>query len=205
LTPIKRPAESSSGPPELPERLDLAVERADDAHGQRLVEPEGVADRVDALAHQQLPARADRDRRQLALRRVDLEHREVTVGEGTDQLGRIVRLVGHRHAGATAALDDVEVGDDVACGVPDETGAGATWHLRHVHREQVALGLERGDMHHRGRHLLEQVDVGLFIGAERAARCHRARRRGLGGAAFDAGRHGQQRADGDQDGAKQGG
>jgi hypothetical protein len=200
LTPIRRPAESSSGPPELPglmaasavERFDLAVERAHDAHRQRLVEAEGVADGVHALAHLQFAAGADGNRRQLGRWRVDLQHRQVAVGKRAHQLGGVAGLVGQRHARRAAALDDVEVGDDVALVVPHEAGAGAARHLHHVHAEHVALRLQRGDVHHRGRDALEEIDVGLLVGGQWPARHDRARWGGFVGAAFDAGRRDQQ-------------
>ena len=107
------------------DRLDLAVERADQAGGERLVQPEGVADGIDLLAHLQLLAAAQRNRRQLGFGGVDLQDCQVPVGEGTDQLRLEAALVGQGHPRGIGALDHMEVGDDVAAVVPDETGAGA--------------------------------------------------------------------------------
>ena len=112
----------------LVDRADLAVERADDAGGQRLVEPEGIADRVDLLADLQVAAEADRQGLELVARRADAQHGEVAVGKRAHQFGLPLRLVGERDARAARSLDDVEIGDDVPAVVPDEAAAGAARH-----------------------------------------------------------------------------
>ena len=99
LTPMRRPAESSpSGPPGVDRgiglddvtddaarrALDLPVDAAHDARGERLVEAEGVADREDALADEQVVRRADRDRAHVWRRARQLEHRDVVAGVGAD-------------------------------------------------------------------------------------------------------------------------
>ena len=73
-------------------------------------------------------------------------------GAAPTSLASQVDVVGERDAGARLrALDDVEVGDDVARVVPDEAGAGAVRDLRQVEAEGVAAHGQRGDEHHRGR------------------------------------------------------
>jgi hypothetical protein len=91
----------------------------------------------------QVAAGAQGDGRQLVLRRFDAQHGEVAVGARAHQRGVKGALVGQRHLGAVGALDDVEVGDDVAGVVPHEARAGAAWHLLHVHAEHVALRRQR--------------------------------------------------------------
>jgi hypothetical protein len=108
----------------------------------------------------QVAAGAHGDGRQLVLGRLDAQHGQVAVGEGADQLGVVGALVGQRHLGAVGALDDVEVGDDVAGRVPDEAGAGAARHLLHVQLKTVALRGQRGDVHHAGRGLCGRARCG---------------------------------------------
>jgi hypothetical protein len=99
----------------------------------------------------------------------------------------------------------MEVGDDVALVVPHKTGARAARHLLHVHAEHVALHAQAGDVHHAGGIALEDVDVGLLVGRQRAARGDRARH-GLGAALHVLGQQqggtGRQRGGRQQDVAK---
>ena len=95
LMPITRPAASSSGPPELPGliaasvwmtssivkpfgRGDLALERGDDAGGERAVEAERVADRDHRVADlQRRASRRARSGCSSTSLGVDLQQREV--------------------------------------------------------------------------------------------------------------------------------
>ena len=194
LTPMTRPAESSSGPPELPgidggvgldHVGDLAagaggqpaMQRADDAGGQRLVEAERVADREHQLSDLEVRGRADRDRRRQRPRVVHAQHREVVVGRGADDPRRQHLAGCESHGQRAGALDDVVVGDDVAGGVPDEArpgfaGAVLALGLRGLERAGAA-----DDLHHGRRRALEQLDSGALELGEGAARRDRARRR----------------------------
>ena len=58
-------------------RLDLAVERADDAARHGAVEPERVADRDDAVTDRDLARVGERERHELRGRSVDVDDREV--------------------------------------------------------------------------------------------------------------------------------
>ncbi len=81
LTSIRRPAESSRGPPELPGLIaalawitpaipaagagrERSVQRADDPGGERMAEAEGIADREHRLTDPEIGRGTDRDRRQ---------------------------------------------------------------------------------------------------------------------------------------------
>ena len=111
LTPMSRPALSSSGPPEFPgvdggvgldhiadgnpgHGIDFATEGGDDPGGEGLVETEGVADGEYALADQKIPGFADPQRSEFLARRIDPEHREVLLRGHPDHSRRPTRLIG---------------------------------------------------------------------------------------------------------------
>ena len=131
LTPITRPAASSSGPPELPGliaasvwmtssiakplgRGDAALERGHDAGGERALEPERVADRDRRVADADGAGVAERERVQVDLLGVDRQHREVGVGVLADHARRDRAVVGEGDADVERGGDDVRVGEDVA-------------------------------------------------------------------------------------------
>ena len=102
---------------------DRALDRADDPGGNRAVETERVADRDDGVAHLRRVGVAERERRQRARARVDLEDGEVARRIGADD-GRLhARAVREADPDLPGALDDVVVRDDVAGLVDDEAGA----------------------------------------------------------------------------------
>jgi hypothetical protein len=96
------------------EGLDRAVQRADDAGGERRAEPEGGATRPELPADGEVAAGVVRDRRQALYRHVDLRHRQVTLRDGADQRGVMRALVRLHEAGRARAGDPVIVDDDVA-------------------------------------------------------------------------------------------
>ena len=141
LMPITRPAASSSGPPELPGliaasvwmhvvdleavgRLDLPLQGRDDAGRQRALEAERVADRDRRVADLDAVRAAERERGQLARRRLDLQHREVGRLVAPDDLRVDDVLVGELDGDLRRALDDVRVREDRAVAVDDEARAG---------------------------------------------------------------------------------
>ena len=101
-----------------------ALERADDAAGQRLIEPERIADRKRGLTDLEFGRTAQRHRRRQLTGIPDPQHREVIVGRDADDFGLRHLARGEANRNLAAVLDDVIVGDDMAAVVPDEAGAG---------------------------------------------------------------------------------
>ena len=196
LTPIARPAEFEQRPARIARidgRVGLdhvgdlapaagrqpAFERADDAGGQRLVEPERVADREHPLADLEVVGGSDRDRGRQRPGVVDPDHREVVVRRGPHELRSQDLARGQADREAAGAFDHVIVGDDVAGGVPDETGPGLRRAVLALQlRFERAAGARAHDLHHRRRGALEDVDARAFDVRQRTARLDRARRRG---------------------------
>ena len=116
----------------LVDGLDFTVERADDAHRQRLIKTEGIADGVDALADHQIAAAADGDGPEFFARCVDTQHGEIAVGKRTDEFGVPFALVGERDARHARPLYDVKVGHDESAFIPHKAAAGAFGHLKDV-------------------------------------------------------------------------
>src|SRR5207253_6441208 len=102
--------------------FDLPAQGADNAPGDRVIEPVGIADGKGALADLQIVRRADQDRVQLALGGVDVQNGDVLVRKRPHQAGVINRLIRHADLGRAGVADDVKVGDDVPVLVPDEAG-----------------------------------------------------------------------------------
>src|SRR4029077_6467267 len=148
-------------------RLDLAAERADHPRRQALVEAERVADGEDALAHLQPFRVAERQRRQLPGRRIDLEDGQMPLGGDADELRVPGGAVGERHLGGVRAGNNVVVGDDVPLAVPDEAGPLSLGNRRFVETEDVLLHRQRGDEHRRRRGALEERDGRLLLVLER--------------------------------------
>src|SRR5262249_15476836 len=117
----------------LNDPLDRAVahrsngpsQRADDAGGERFVEPKRVSDRENALAHAKVVRGADADGAEARLGRGDANHRDVFVRGGADEGGIPCRVVRQRDADFSRFLYHMKVRDDVARIVPDEPGARA--------------------------------------------------------------------------------
>ena len=140
LTPTTLPFRSSSGPPELPWLIaasvwiassmaklfgdgDLAVQRADDARGDRLLEAEGAADRNHAVTDFQLRRVAELERLERGRRGVDVEDRDVGRRVAADDRRVVGLAVPEGHLDRLGAVDDVLVRDHVALLVVDEAGA----------------------------------------------------------------------------------
>ena len=138
LTPMRRPAESRSGPPELPGLIAASVwmtsassrssvsagrlQRADDAGGEGLVEAERIADGEGPLPDLEIVRIAEGRRAGRELP-PDAQHRQIVAGGAPDQLGAVDVAARHAHGNAAGALHHVVVGDDMAGIVPDETVA----------------------------------------------------------------------------------
>ena len=101
-------------------RGHLAVQGADDAGGDRLLETEGTADGDDVVADGDLPRIAERQGEELRRRRVHLEDSQVGRGIGSDDLGLVGLAVPELDRNGLGAVDDVLVRDDVAVGVVDK-------------------------------------------------------------------------------------
>src|SRR3989475_6138756 len=147
-------------------RPELAPERAHDADGERVVEPERVADGEDALADEERARHARRERHELLLWRLDPEDREVLLGSDADDLRLPVGLVGERHGEGVAVLDDVEVGHDVALTVPHDTAPSSLRDLLDVEGEDVAPERDGRDEHDRRLRAAEDLDVPLLLRRE---------------------------------------
>ena len=189
LTPISRPALSSSGPPELPGLMAASVWMTSlmgrfvtdwISRPRALMTPVvSVWSRPNGLPmaktfwptcrSAELPTAMGQ---QLAPGGVDVQHGEVLVGVGADQRRSVGGVVGQRDTSAQAwrVLDDVEVGDDVAVLVPDEARAGALRHLLDVEVPEIALHRQRGDVDDGGLGLLVDLDVGFLDLGQVAAR-----------------------------------
>ena len=130
----------------LSRKGETAAFRADDARGHR--EGEVVTQRVaygqDPLAHPGRAAVAERSGDEVL--GVDLEHREVGVRIGPDDLGLELAPVEQAHGHLIGAIDDVVVGEDVAVLGDDEARAGAL--------------LEAGLLLHRGHAPEELFEAG---------------------------------------------
>ncbi len=218
--PITRPWASSSGPPELPgliaasvwitfvdreavRRRDLALLRRHDPGGHRARVAERVADRHDGVADLDVGAVAERQRLELGVVGIDLEHRDVGRGVGADHLGvDEVAVLLEADLDVLGVADDVRVGDDRALLVDDEAGAGRlAAALGRAEGRVAGAGLLLGD-HEDDAGALLLVDVGDGAGvAVVAAVRHVARRDAL---AHDAGRvvAGVDHVGGDQRGAE---
>ena len=98
---------------------DHAAGRTDDTGGDRLLEPERIADGHDRLAHlKRLPA-AERDHGEV------LQQREIGLRVASLDLRGELAAVGHLHLDLGGPVDHVVIGDDGAVGADDEARADA--------------------------------------------------------------------------------
>ena len=104
--------------------LDRAVQRADDAAGDRVLVAVGVADRDDRLARHQVGGGAERHHRQRRAG-VDLDDGQIGFHVAGHQLGDVPLAVGQGDEDFADAVDHVIIGDDVAAGVDHHAGAHA--------------------------------------------------------------------------------
>src|SRR3954470_11722524 len=102
-----------------------ALERADDAAGQGLVEPEGIADRKCRLTDLEFGRTAQRHRRRQLTCILDPQHREVIVGRHADDFSLRYLARGEANRNLAAILYDVIVGHHVAGVIPDQAGSGS--------------------------------------------------------------------------------
>ena len=113
----------------------------------------GVADGVHRVAHGQL-VRAAQAGRDEALG-LNFQYRQVQLLVVANQFGVIIGRAGEQaHVQGHAALDDVEVGDDVP-------RLGEHHPRAHAGR---AVALVGGDAHHRGEHLVIDLVAGQDLG-----------------------------------------
>ncbi len=157
-----------------PFAVEGAVERRDDAGGERPVQSEGIADSEHFLPDLEVGTGAHRHSGRALEADADLEHGDVVLGAGAHQRSLIIATVGQFDRGRRCPLDDVEVGHHVAGIVPDEAGAGAARHGKDIARPDVTHQLRRGDVNHRPARFLEQLDGGLLVCRQITTRCHRA-------------------------------
>ncbi len=136
------------------ERHDSPAQRADDAGGERLIEPERIADGHHRLADLQVIARAQWNGAELGSGKVDLEDGQVLVGCGADESGVECGLIAKRDsrgnfdavsAAAQAREHDVVIRDDVSFLVPDEARSCAGGDFIDDVSEDVGPRGQRGD------------------------------------------------------------
>jgi len=87
-----------------------------------VLQPEGIADRQDFLSDLQRGGIAQRQDGQRFGRGFDLQHRQVGLRIGANQLRRPLAPVGEAHLQPLGSLHDMVVGQDVPAGIEDETG-----------------------------------------------------------------------------------
>ncbi len=151
------------------------VQRADQARGERLVQPVRVADREHRLPDEQVVGVSNVQRTQRSTGRLQPQHREIIGRRRADQPRRNQTAIGQPDAERDAPGDDVIIGDDVPRHIPDHAGPGLECDLpagRYRRR-----GGSRIDMHDRGRIQAEHVDRCLFRRVQAATRRHGARQR----------------------------
>src|SRR5690606_27615413 len=149
-----------------------AAQRADDAGGNGLAEPERIADGDYAVADAQTRRVAQPQGGQVG--RIDPEQSDVGRLVAADQLSGEAAAILQRDRDLARAVDDMVVGENVTLvRVDDDAGPGAhagplLRHLRQVEEasevgiveERVGPGRRAGrdrDVHHRGRDLLQHV------------------------------------------------
>src|SRR5207248_11745905 len=93
---------------------DLTVQGADDPGRDGALEPEGAADRDDAVAYADAARARERERMELRRGRVDVDDGEIGRGVATDDLRGVALAVGERDPDRAGAGDDVLVRDDGA-------------------------------------------------------------------------------------------
>jgi hypothetical protein len=172
-------------------RLELAGDRADHAHRDRVLEPQRAAEgEHEATRGQGLRIAEGQRRVAFAL---DFQHRQVRLAVLADQDGvqhlaaRLEhgalprRLLGRQRqpdADALGALDDVGVGEDIAGGIDDHPRAAGDFAREQARTAPVLVDdavAGRDDLHHGGIHTAGQ---GLDRRAE-AAQIDRGVGRGL--------------------------
>ena len=105
-----------------------ARQRRDDAARHRLPDAERIADGEHQIADFEIVGIAHRERRQVLLVRIDLEHGEIGALVGEQQLGFEFAPVGEHDADIAAAQDHVIVGDDETLAVDDDARAQRILH-----------------------------------------------------------------------------
>ena len=101
-----------------------AVQRADNACRDGLVEAVGASDRHDPVANHELGGVANLDRGDLGVPKVDVDHGEVARAVGAQDRA-VVALAVDGDRDGLGAVDDVVVGEDVAVLVQDDARADA--------------------------------------------------------------------------------
>ena len=101
-----------------------AVERGDDANGQRVRQGVRGAERGDGVADAQILDLAVLQHVDVEFARVDLEQGKVVAEILGDVLGIGARAVGHHNANLGHVFDDMPVGDDVSVFADEEARTG---------------------------------------------------------------------------------
>src|SRR5581483_7868057 len=146
-----------------------SVERRDNAGGQGPIETKRISDRKDFLTNTQVVTRADRDGSN-TLRKLHAEHGQVVCRAHAHERGTQVTAVIQANSGVRRPGDDVVVGHNVSCIVPDEPRPCSTWNAEHVSGPRIKDAVARADIDDGPARFLKQVDGGLFFGPELAAR-----------------------------------
>jgi len=126
--------------------FDRAVQRRNDARGQRPVQTERIADRENLLSHAQIVTGPDCNGHRLILGHANLQHRDVVGEAGADQRCLVVATVRQLYVRRSGAGDDVHIRDDMSGCIPDEPRPRAARHAGHVARPEIHDALGRGDV-----------------------------------------------------------
>src|SRR3982074_2934177 len=152
------------------------LQRAYDAVGKRLVEPERIADRKGGLPDLEVRRAPDRDRLRKIVHAGEPNDREIVMRRKADvrRLDGLSRCQTYRKG--FRPLHDMVIGDDVAGLVPDESGAGSDFRLIGGRRRRLVAAAAADDVDHRWRNALEDFDGRFLIVREAPARLDLTRR-----------------------------
>ncbi len=165
-----------------------ALQRTDDARRDRAALTERIPDGDDCVAHSDVVGVAESKRHEGARAHLDLEDREVGGGVDTDDARGQALVAREAHLDTLNALDDAEVGDDVAGLVDHEAGAERLPPGGHLHdprcrahvdvvHGQGSAGSSEG-RRVRQRRLVDDLPDGRRRSSERARRGHDSDRHG---------------------------
>lgn len=109
----------------------VALERTDDAHGDRFAHAEGVAYGEHEIADVRFVGLGESDGGQCA-GQVDFDDGEIGFRVGADYMGTGFAAIGQRHFNLVGGFDDMMIGQDVTVGADDHAGTQAGAGLRLV-------------------------------------------------------------------------
>src|SRR6266852_4548474 len=144
--------------------LHGAAQSADDAGSERGLEPERIADGENFLAHLQSGRIAEGESDEFFPFLIDLDQGDVVTLVGTDKFRHVLGLVTEHDFDGLRFLYDVKIGEDVAAGIDDKSGA-RSFDGHGVH-EKVVFGGFGEDVGDGGGSLAVNAHVDGFVGSE---------------------------------------